>query len=143
MRDVWIGLEERDERGSEFGVPLCELERQRGEDELEITAILDAPRAEKRGTQTAVGEQPFCDRLRDRGLSRPSESIEPEDGRPFEILDPALNLIQHTLSSPLETPSPIPMPMSCPMRPMATIQNQFIGFETRRLAYFNFRSKGV
>ena len=143
MRDVWIRLEEGDKRGPEFRVLLCKLERQRGEDELEITTILDASRAEKRGTQTVVGKQPFRNRLRDRGLPCPSESVEPEDGRRLEILGPLLDFVQHTLPGPLETARPTPVSITCSMRAVTAIQNRHIGFETRRLAFFNLRLKGI
>jgi len=46
----WIvlsGVRVGDRCWSEFGVFWCRLEHQRGEDELEITAILDASRADQ------------------------------------------------------------------------------------------------
>ena len=55
----------------------------------------------------AIGEQPFCDGLHYCGLSRPGESMEPEDGRPFGILSPLLNLIQHVLLCPFQAAAPV------------------------------------
>ena len=121
MYNVRVGSEERDKRGTEFGVLLCKLERQGGEDKLEITAVLDASRAEKRGAQAIFREQPFRDRLCDCRLSCPSESIEPEDGGLLEVLGPALDLVQYALSGSLETAVPVPVSVSCSMRATATI----------------------
>ena len=107
--DVWIGLEERDEGGPEFGVLLCKLKRQCGEDKLQIVAFFNASRAEEWGAQTAVGEQPLRDGLRDCGLSRPGESVEPEDGRLFEVLTVQRSILSNTLSLvPLKQPFRFP-----------------------------------
>ena len=130
MDNVRIGLEERDERGTEVWVHLRKLERQCGEDELEVTAILDTPRAEKRCSQTAAGEDPFCDTLCDCGLPRSGEPIEPEDWRPVEILGPLLDLIQHTLPGLLQATAPISVLVSGPMSATTTVQDHHIGCET-------------
>ena len=134
MHDVRIGLKERDERGSELGILLCELECQRGEDELESAAILNISRAEKGGTQTVVCEQPFCDCLCYCRLSSPGKSIEPEDRGFVEILGPTLDPVQGALSGSLETSVPIPVSISCSARAMTVIQNQNLGFEMWKLA---------
>jgi len=119
--NVRIGLEERNERGPKAWVPPRKLERQRGEDKLEVTAILDTSRTEERRSQTAIDEHPFCDRLCDRGFSCPREPVEPEDRRFVEILCPPLDLVQHALSGTIEATAPTPMPTFGPLRTAAAV----------------------
>jgi hypothetical protein len=138
---VWIGLKERDKLGSEAWVLLRKLERQRGEDELEAAAILNAPRAEERCSQTAIGEDLFCDRLRDGGFPRPGESVEPEDWRLVEILGPPLDLVQHVLPGSLQATAPISVLISGPVSATTTIQDNRIDFEIRKSASFAFIRK--
>ena len=143
MCDFRIGPQERDERGSEVRISLRKLECQRGEDELESTAVLNASQTEEGRSQTVVSEQPFRDGLRDRGLSRPSKPIEPEDGKVFEILGPVPDLAQHVLPGSVKTTFPVPVSISCSMRATTIIQNQRLGFETSKSAFLNFRLKRV
>jgi len=100
MDNIRIGLENRDKRGPEVRILLGKLECQRGEDELEITAILDTPRTKERSPKAAISKGPFCDRLCDRGFSCPGESVKPEDG------DPSESSVQRSISS--STPSRVP-----------------------------------
>ena len=93
MNNVRIGSEEMDKGGSESWVFLCELECQCGKDEVEVTSVLDTPRTEERCSETAIGEDPFCDRLRDGGFSGPGESIEPEHGGRVQASSPTLDLV--------------------------------------------------
>jgi hypothetical protein len=139
--NVWVGSEERDKLGSEGRVLLRKLECQRWEDELEITAILDTPRAEVRRSQTTIGKNLFCNRLRDGGFSRPGESVEPEDWRLVEILGPPLDLVQHALPGSPQATAPIPVLISGPVSATATIQDYHIGFEICKSASFTFIRK--
>ena len=127
MDNIWIGLEERDERGPKGRILLCKLERKCGEDELEITAILKTSRAEEGCSQTAICEHPFCNGLRDRGFPCPRKSIKPEDRRLVEIFGPPLDFIQHTLPGSLEAATPVPMPIFGPLRTTAAVQHKQFG----------------
>jgi len=130
VRDVWIGSEERDKRGSEFGVLLRKLKRQRRDDEFEITTVFETSRAEERGTQTAVGEHPFRDGLSDGGFPSPGEPVEPKDGRLLGILGPALDLVQDGSSRSLQATVSISMTIFCSPRTGTGIQNQGRDFKT-------------
>ena len=75
-----------------------------------------------------VCKQPFCSCLHNCGLSCPSKPIKPKYGGLLKILGPALNLIQHTPSSPLEAPILISIPVSCSPCTLATTQNKHVSF---------------
>ena len=102
MDDIRIRLEEGDENGSEFAVPVCQLEGEGWEDELEVTPILEIARTKERGSQQPVGEDTFAERLGDRGLASPCQPVQPEDRRFVGVLGPRLDLTQDALSCPLE-----------------------------------------
>ena len=66
-------------------MPGCELDGQGGEDEVEVAPVLEVSRTEERGTELSFYEQPLRDRLRDRALSCPCQSVEPVDGGLAEV----------------------------------------------------------
>ena len=121
MNNVRIGSEERDKGGSESWVFLCELECQRGKDEVEVTSVLNTPRTEERCSETAISEDPFCDCLRDGRFSSPGESIEPEHGGRVQASSPTLDLVQHALACSLQATIPIPMLIPSPMSTVAAV----------------------
>ena len=64
-----------------------------GEDEVEVTAVLEITRAEEGCPQQSVGEDPLADCLGDRQLASPGEPVQPEDGGIVKISSPQLNLV--------------------------------------------------
>ena len=88
MRDVRIRLEEGDENRPKFWKLVGQLEGEGGEDEVQIAAVLEFARTEERCSQLSVSKDLLADCLGDRGLAGPSETVEPEDRRLVEILDP-------------------------------------------------------
>ena len=123
MHNVRIGSKERDKVGPEALVRLCKLECECGKDEAEVASVLDTPRTEERRSEEAIGENPFCDRLRDSRFSRPSQSIEPEHGRPVQTPRPTFDLVQHALPRSLQATVPIPVLIPGPMSATATIEH--------------------
>ena len=79
MGNCGVGLGQRDEGGSEFGVCTCKLDCEGGEDELEVAPVLKVSGAEERSTEPSVRECPFSDCLRDGSLSCPSQPVQPID----------------------------------------------------------------
>ena len=98
----WIQLHRRDEVGSKFCVPACELNGQGGEYELEVAPILEVSRTEERGTEPPVCEESLRDRLRDGGLPRPSQAIQPVDGGLVKVPCPEFDLAQDSSTCPLQ-----------------------------------------
>ena len=83
--------------------------------------ILNIPQAEKRCSQADVGEGSFCDGPHNCGLPRPSESVELENQRPFEIFGPPLDFVQRGF---LQAIASIPVLIS-----KTAIQDDSIGFD--------------
>ena len=80
MGGSWIGPGQWDKYRSEFGVPLCKLDGQGGEYEVGVAPVLEGG-----GTELIICKQPLCDRLRDRALSCPGQSVQPVDGGTAEV----------------------------------------------------------
>jgi hypothetical protein len=77
----------------------------------------------------AISEQPLCDGLRYRGLSHPSEPMEPEDGRLVEILRPPLDFIQQILACPLQATPPVPVLVPSSVSSTAGVQHQQFSYQ--------------
>ena len=111
--DIWIRLEEGNEDGSEFMVLVCQLEGEGREDEVEIAPVLEIARTEEGGSQQPVGEDPFADRLGDRGLASPSQPVQPEDRRLIEVFGPRLDFAQNAFSGPFEATAAAAVAVLC------------------------------
>jgi hypothetical protein len=101
--DSWIRLDQLYEDRSIFGVFPCELDSQGGEDEVEVAPVLEVSRAEEGGTEPSVCERPLRDGLRDGGLPRSSEPIQPVDRGLVKVARPEFDLVQNGPASSLET----------------------------------------
>ena len=88
-----IGLGQWDEAGSKFGVCARELDGKGGEDELKVVPILKVSGTEERSTESSVRERPFCDCLRDRGLSCSGQPVQPVDSGFVGVTCPELNFV--------------------------------------------------
>ena len=91
MGNCRIGLGQRDEDGSEPGACACELDCEGGEDGLEVAPILKVSGTEERSAEPSVSERPFGDCLRDGGLSRSGQPVQPVDGGFVGVLCPEFN----------------------------------------------------
>src|SRR5882757_2125544 len=120
---------------------VCELKCQRGEYQVEVTTILHATRTEEGRPEAAIGEGPSCDRLRDGGLSRPGESVEPENRGSVQIFNPALDLCQYTLSCSLQATGPIPVFISCTDSMRTAVQYRCVIFKRRKPVISSNQSK--
>jgi len=69
---------------------------------MEVAPVLKVSQAEERGSEPSVCEHPLCDGLSDGALPRSSQSIQPIDGGPLEVLRPVSNLIQNSSAGSLE-----------------------------------------
>lgn len=128
MGEVFILFKEEEERGPEFRVSPCKLGCQRGEYEPQIPAIVGTTRAEKRGPQTPISEQPLCDCSCYCRLPRPCEPSEPEDRRLIKIFGPLPDLTQHILPRPLKTATPVSVLVPSPMSTRAGLQHLRISY---------------
>ena len=52
---------------------------------MEVAPVLEVSGTEEGGTELIICEQPLCDRLCDRALSCPGQSVEPVDGGLAEV----------------------------------------------------------
>ena len=93
MGNCGIGLGQRDEDGSKFGICARKLDGKGREDESKVTPVPKVPGTEVRGAEPTVRECPFCNCLRDRGLSCPGQPVEPVDGGFFKVACPELNFV--------------------------------------------------
>ena len=121
MDNVWVGLEERDERGPK-GWVLCVSWNASVGNELEILRS-SWPLEQKKDAPKHVCEHPFCSGLRDCGFPCPRESIEPEDRRLVEIFGPPLDFVQHALPSSFKAAAPVPMSIFGPLRTTTAVQH--------------------
>lgn len=94
IEDPWIRPHPQGKHGSERGAFLCKLNRNGREDALEVASVLEVSRAEERGSEPSICGHPLRDRLRDRALPRPGQSVQPVDGRLVEILRPEFDFVQ-------------------------------------------------
>ena len=76
---------QQDKYRPKFGVLPGKLDGQGGEYEVEVAPVLEVSGAEERGTELIICEQPLRDRLSDRALSCPGQSVEPVDGGLAEV----------------------------------------------------------
>ena len=103
-------------------VPACQLEGEGWEDELEIAPVLEIARTEERGSQQPVGEDPFADRLGDRGFASPGQPVQPEDRRLVKVFGPRLDLVQDAFSRPFEATMAVAMAVLCPLGTTAPVK---------------------
>ena len=123
MGDSRIRPHQWDDARSELGVPARELDSEGGEDEPEVAPIREISRTEERGPELPIREHPLCDRLSDGALPRPSQPIQPVDGRLVEIPGPESDLVQDTPAGSPQTASAIPMPILSGLRTAETIED--------------------
>ena len=94
---------QRDKDRSEFDVLASELSGQCREYELKVPPVLEIARAEEGGTELAVRKQPLRGGLRDRGLARSGQPIQPVDGKLVRGPCPEFYGIQNGSARALET----------------------------------------
>jgi hypothetical protein len=81
---------------------VSKLEGKGWKDQTEVSAVLGIARAEKRGSKPSVSEDAFRNRLCDRGLASPGESIQPVDRRRGVIFGPQFYVVQDGFAGPFE-----------------------------------------
>ena len=89
--------------------------------------ILKVSRAEEGGPEPSFCENPLRDRLRDRGLPRPSESIQPVDRRLVKVARPEFDLIQNVAAGPLEATVAVAMSIFGLLRTMDIVEDNCFG----------------
>ena len=102
----------------------CELNGEGGEDKLEIAPVLEVSGAEERSPEPPIGRQPLCDRLRDSGLSRSGQSVQPVDRRLVEVTRPEFNLVENCGTGILKTSISVTMAMLSLMRIADTVEGR-------------------
>ena len=90
---------------------MCKLNGKGGEDEPEVSPVREISGAEERGPESSVGKQSLCDRVRDGGLSRSGQSIQPVDRGCVEVACPEFDFIQNGGTGFLKTAVAISMPI--------------------------------
>jgi len=118
----WIRLDQGDEDRSKCGVPPCQLNRERWEDEAEVAPICEVSRTKEGGTKPSVCEHPLRNRLRDGALPRSSQPVQPVDRRPIEVLCPEFDPIQDSTSGALQTAFTVAMQVLGSLRTAETIE---------------------
>ena len=89
---------------------------------MQVAAVLEVSRTEKRRSKEPVGERMLSNGLSDRRLSC-CEAIQPEDRGFIKICGPRLDLIQNNLPCAPETASAITMLICGPTSTTAVVQH--------------------
>jgi hypothetical protein len=104
------------------------LNRKGREDELEVASVVKIPGTEEGGTEPPVRGDPFRHRLRNRGLSRPGEPVQPTDGRLVEVEGPEFDLVQYDPASSLQTAVSVPVSILGLFPVMEIVKDSCIGY---------------
>ena len=88
-----------------------ELDGEGGKDEAEVAPVLEVSRTEEGGTKLSGCEHPLRDRLGDGALPRPSQPVQPVDGRLAKIPCPDFDLVQDGYAGSLQTTFTVAMPI--------------------------------
>ena len=111
--DFGVRLDQPDECQSELGVPPGELYGKGGEDQVEVTPILEVSGAKEGGAELSICERPLRDRLCDSALPRPSEPVQPVNGGFVGVADPGFDLVQNFCARPPETTVAVAVSIAC------------------------------
>ena len=111
MDDIGIRLNQCNECRSKCGVLACKLDGKGGEDELEVAPVLEVSGAEERSSESSVGRQPLCDRLRDSGLSSSSQPVQPVNRGLVEVPRPEFDFAKDGGASFFKTTVAVSMSM--------------------------------
>jgi len=132
---VHKGIRERLLDRPKFGVPPCKLDGQGGEDEVEIAPVLEVSGAEEGGPKLSVWENPLRDRLRDGGLPRPCQPVQPINWGLVKVPCPEFDLVQNDSAVSLEATPAVAMPTPSTPRTGDTVEDS-------RFSYRGFASGG-
>ena len=133
VRNSRVRPDKRDKDRPKFGVGACELNREGGEDELEVPPVLEISGAEEGGAKRTVCERSLRDRLSDGGLPGPCDPIQPVYGGAGKVADPVLDLVQNCYASTLKTPTTISMPILCLLCMWEIVEDSFFGCRRKLL----------
>ena len=131
MGDFGIRLDQRDEGGSELGVPPGELDSKGWEYSLEVAPVLEVSGAEEGCTQPPVRKRPLRNSLCDGALARPSEPVQPVDLGFVEVAGPEFNFVQDRRARSSKATIPISMPIFSLLGAPYTVEDS--GFGCKRL----------
>ena len=121
----WVRLDQRDEDRSELSIFTRELDRKGGEYEVEVAPIREVSRTEEGGTELSICERPLRNRLRDRALACPGQSVQPVDRGPVKIPCPEFDLVQDNSAGSLQTPFPATVPIFCCPRTTEIVEDSY------------------
>ena len=111
-----------------------ELNREGGEDELEVAAVLEVSRTEEGCTKLSTCEYSLRDRLCNGALPRPSQPVQPVERALTEILRPELDLVQNCSARPFKTTPTTAVLIPGPLRAADIVDDSFFSYWKPRQA---------
>ena len=117
-----VGPQDLEQRLSKRRVLICELKSECWEDRLDVTPVLEVPRAKETCAEFSLCKRDLGKLLSDGRFSGPGEAVEPENALALLVLQPIFELLQDVPPRPPQAPLPVPRAVAGPIGVMHAIQ---------------------
>src|SRR5712691_7046820 len=97
------------------------MEGKGGEYEVQVAAVLEVSRTKEGRSQETIGKHTLSDRLSDRRLPCPGETVQPKDGGLVKVLGPRFDFLKYGLSCAPETASAVSLLICSPTSTAAAV----------------------